>query len=134
VVEIFSSPIQTGPTYLLCNRDNEVKRLGCCVNHSLTSKAEVKDKVELYFYTSLVLHGWLKDELCLLYRVIHNPSGTPNLVAQQPRQTDSRVDISSTCKVGQKLGSASPSVDMLPFDGTFAGYCAAEVGNPRGTY
>jgi hypothetical protein len=23
---------------------------------------------------------------------------------------------------------------MLPFDGTFAGYCAAEVGNPRGTY
>jgi hypothetical protein len=26
-----------------------------------------------------------------------------------------RVDISSTCKVGQKLGSVSPSVDMLPF-------------------
>ena len=29
-----------------------------------------------------------------------------------------RVDISSTCKVGQKLGSVSPSVDRLPFDVT----------------
>jgi hypothetical protein len=26
-----------------------------------------------------------------------------------------RVHISSTCKVGQKLGSVSPTVDMLPF-------------------
>jgi predicted nucleotidyltransferase len=25
------------------------------------------------------------------------------------------VDISSTCKVGQKLGMSAPSVDMLPF-------------------
>jgi hypothetical protein len=25
------------------------------------------------------------------------------------------VDISSTCKVAQKLGSVSPSVEMLPF-------------------
>jgi len=30
-------------------------------------------------------------------------------------QKSPRVHISSTCKVGQKLGSVSPSVDMLPF-------------------
>ena len=29
-------------------------------------------------------------------------------------QEPSEVNISSTCKVGQKLGSVSPSVDMLP--------------------
>jgi hypothetical protein len=38
-----------------------------------------------------------------------------NLITGLTSAVSPRVDISSTCKVGQKLGSVSPSVDMLPF-------------------
>jgi len=39
-----------------------------------------------------------------------------NLITGLTSAASPRVDVSSTCKVGQKLGvSLSPSVDMLPF-------------------
>jgi hypothetical protein len=37
------------------------------VNHPPPYIAEVKEKVELYFYTSVCLHGGLYDEFDLLY-------------------------------------------------------------------
>jgi hypothetical protein len=43
-------------------RGNAVKRLGCDVNHSIPFNDEVKEKVELYFYTpfgsSWLVTGW----------------------------------------------------------------------------
>jgi hypothetical protein len=44
-----------------------------------------------------------------------------------------RVDISSTCKVGQKLGVSLPLLTYSPRR-DHPGYCTAEVGNPGGTY
>ena len=38
-----------------------------------------------------------------------------NLISVLTSAASPRVDISSTCKVGQKLGSVFPSVDTLPF-------------------
>ena len=38
-----------------------------------------------------------------------------NLITGLTSAASPRVDISSTCKVGWKIGSVSPSVDMLPF-------------------
>ena len=38
-----------------------------------------------------------------------------NLITGLTSAASPRVDISSTCKVGQTFGSVSPSVDMLPF-------------------
>ena len=38
-----------------------------------------------------------------------------NLITELTSVASPRVDISSICKVGQKLGSDSPSVDMPPF-------------------
>jgi hypothetical protein len=42
---------------------NAVKRLGCGVNHSIPSNDEVKERIELYFYTPFG-PSWL-DELYL---------------------------------------------------------------------
>ena len=49
------------------------------------------------------------------YMIIHKTlrNFKPRLRKNQDRH--SRVNISGTCKAGQKLGSVSPSVDMLPF-------------------
>jgi hypothetical protein len=38
-----------------------------------------------------------------------------NFITELTSAASPRVDISSTCKVGQKLESLSPSVDMLPY-------------------
>ena len=38
-----------------------------------------------------------------------------NLITGLTSAASPRVDISSTCKVGQKIGVSLPSVDMLPF-------------------
>jgi hypothetical protein len=38
-----------------------------------------------------------------------------NLITGLTSAASPRVDISSTCKVGQKLGVSPPPVDMLPF-------------------
>jgi hypothetical protein len=48
-----------------------------------------------------------------------------------------RVDISSTCKVGQKLGVSLPLLTCAapsPPPGDHPSYCTAEFGNPGGTY
>jgi hypothetical protein len=42
-----------------------------------------------------------------------------------------RVDISSTCKIGQKLG-VSPPLLICPHYRDHPGYCIAEFRNPRG--
>ena len=44
-----------------------------------------------------------------------------------------RVDIPSTCKVGQKLGVSLPLLTCSP-SAWSSGYCTAEVGNRGGTY
>ena len=49
-----------------------------------------------------------------------------NLITGLTSTASPRVDVSSTCKVGQKLGVSVPLRDH-------PGYCTAEVGNPGGT-
>jgi hypothetical protein len=56
-----------------------------------------------------------------------------NLITGLTSAASPRVDISSTCKVGQKLGVSLPLLTCSP-SREHPGYCTAEVGNPRGTY
>jgi len=59
----FSTPVQTGPGALpACNTMGTgsfpgVKRPGCGVDYPPPSSAEVKERVELYLYPRLGLHG-----------------------------------------------------------------------------
>ena len=59
----FSAPVQTGPGVqpAYCTMGNGplpgVERLGCGVHHPPTSRAEVKERVELYIYPHLGLRG-----------------------------------------------------------------------------
>jgi len=54
-----------------------------------------------------------------IYRVIHMSLRNFRTRLRNNQDRHSRVDIPSTCKVGQKLSSVSASVDMLPFGVTF---------------
>jgi hypothetical protein len=44
-----------------------VKRPVRGANHPLTSIAEVKERIELYVYSSLGLYGQLQDEFCFTF-------------------------------------------------------------------
>jgi len=50
-----------------------------------------------------------------IYRVIHKSLRNFRTWLRNKQDVSPRVDISSTCKVGQKLWSVSPSVDMPSF-------------------
>ena len=54
-------------------------------------------------------------DIKLIYRVIHKSLRNFLIRLRNNQDRHSRVDISSTCKVGQKFGSVSPSVEMLLF-------------------
>jgi hypothetical protein len=56
-----------------------------------------------------------------------------NLITGLTSATSPRVDISSTCTVGQKLGVSLPLLTCFPLAWP-SHYCTTEVGNPRGTY
>ena len=56
-----------------------------------------------------------------------------NLITGLTSAASPGVDISSTCKVGQKLGVSLPLL-TCPLRRDHPGYCTAEVGNPGGTY
>ena len=55
-----------------------------------------------------------------------------NLIAGLTSGASPRVDISSTCKLGQKLGVYSPSVDMLPFGVTISATVPQRLEIPEG--
>ena len=55
-----------------------------------------------------------------------------NLITGLTSAASPRVDISSTCKVGQKLGVSLPLLTCSPRR-NHRGYCTAEVGNSGGT-
>ena len=57
-----------------------------------------------------------------------------NLITGLTSSASPRVDISSTCKVGQKLGVSLSPCRHAPLRRDHPDYCTAEVGNPRGTY
>ena len=56
-----------------------------------------------------------------------------NLITGLTSAASRRVDLSSTCKLGQ-IWSVSPSVDIAPFRLDHPGFCTADIGNPWGTY
>ena len=56
-----------------------------------------------------------------------------NLITGLTSAASTRVDISSTCKVGQKLGVSLPLL-TCSLRRDLPGYCIAEFGNPGGTY
>ena len=68
----------------------------------------------------------------LLYCTQCNVCGR-NLITGLTSAASPRLDISSTCKVGQKLGVSVPLLTCSP-SAWPSGYCTAEVGNPGGTY
>ena len=57
-----------------------------------------------------------------------------NLITGLTFAASPRVDISRTCKVGQKLGVSLSLCWHAPLRRDHPGYCTAEIGNPRGTY
>jgi len=56
-----------------------------------------------------------------------------NLITGLTSAASPRMDVSSTCKVGQKLGVSLPLL-TCSLRRDHPGYCTAEVGNPGGTY
>jgi hypothetical protein len=56
-----------------------------------------------------------------------------NFITRLTSAASPRVDISSTCKVGQKLGVSLPLL-ICSLRRDLPGYCTAEVWNPGGTY
>ena len=56
-----------------------------------------------------------------------------NLIIGLTSAASPRVDISSTCKVGQKIEVSLPLL-TCSLRRDHPGYCTAEVGNPGGTY
>jgi hypothetical protein len=56
-----------------------------------------------------------------------------NLITGLTSALSPRVDISSTCKVGQKLGEILHLL-ICPLRRDHPRYCTTEVGNPGGTY
>ena len=88
----FSSPVQTGLPTLLHIGGNAVKRLWYDVNHSIPPNDEVKERIELHFYTPLGLYGWLQDELYFL--------PFPITLEQDTHEKEKRTACSNYCVSG----------------------------------
>jgi hypothetical protein len=68
-----------------------------------------------------------------MYRVFHKSLRNIRTQLSNNEDTHSRKNISSTCKVGQKVGvSLSLSVDMLPFDVTIPATVTQRSDFPEG--
>jgi len=61
----FSAPVQTGPGAHAASSFPKVKRLGRGFHHPPTFSFDVKERVWLYFYSLLGLHGLFYGELYL---------------------------------------------------------------------
>jgi hypothetical protein len=108
VGEMYSATVQTGPGAhpASCTEGTGGKSAGDSVNHSPTSSAEVKERVELYIHSPVGVHGRLRcehhhavaaDRRFMVHMSVTQWRSVRQLACQQHRKPEEHRTVPTAC-------------------------------------